>query len=73
MEKKKGFCSRCKKTRILERERVNHILHLLLSIITMGFWVIMWIMITIRHDMWWYCFDCGKKMSSVGFLNKKVF
>ena len=40
----------------LANTKTNHILHLLLSIVTMGFWVIIWILATI---------DTGMKRSSL--------
>ncbi len=36
MEYKSGYCKNCKENRKVERADTNHILHLLLSIITAG-------------------------------------
>jgi len=36
-----------KAKRELEDKKVNHILHLLFSILTMGFWVIVWVLIAL--------------------------
>ncbi|MFZ0545319.1 MAG: hypothetical protein WAM60_07765 [Candidatus Promineifilaceae bacterium] len=39
-EYKAGYCKACGEKRKLARPKVNHILHLLLSLVTAGFWLI---------------------------------
>ena len=45
MKYSSGYCLHCKKQVKIERQTPNHILHLLLSIITGGFWLIVWIIL----------------------------
>ncbi len=55
-----GFCDACNAQRRLIRPRPNHILHLLLTIITAGLWIIVWILCAIRIGGW-RCQVCGRK------------
>ena len=66
MEYKSGFCKKCEQQRKVERPKTNHILHLLLSVITAGIWLIIWIGVSIKFGGW-RCETCGsKKVKSVG-------
>lgn len=53
------FCKICQKQTIHFAEKPNHILHLLLSIITVGIWVPMWILITLMCMFRNECSVCG--------------
>ncbi|MCP4076353.1 MAG: hypothetical protein GY744_09230 [Gammaproteobacteria bacterium] len=65
MEYKSGYCKNCKENRKVERADTNHILHLLLSIITAGLWLIVWLLISVKIGGW-RCSTCGsKKISKV--------
>lgn len=55
-----GYCIACKCARKLERKGTNHILHLLLSILTLGVWLIFWIGNTVKFGGW-SCSSCGSK------------
>lgn len=55
---KSGFCSRCKDQRKVGRKGTSHVLHLLLSIVTMGLWLIIWIGTSIKFGGW-RCETCG--------------
>lgn len=58
MEFKSGFCKRCNAQTKVERKGVNHVLHLLLSVITGGLWLLIWIGTAIRFGGW-RCATCG--------------
>ncbi len=48
---KKAIELKLKQTeRELDGFKVNHILHLILSIVTVGFWIIVWIILTIKTN-----------------------
>jgi hypothetical protein len=53
------FCKICQKQTIHFSEKPNHILHLLLSIITVGIWIPMWIIITLIVMFRNECNLCG--------------
>jgi len=55
-----GFCKVCNKQVMVRRRGTNHILHLLLTIFTAGFWLIIWILCSIKIGGW-RCTQCGSK------------
>lgn len=57
-QRKQGFCKQCDQLRPVTRPGVNHILHLLLSVLTAGLWVIIWILKVIFKGSW-RCESCG--------------
>lgn len=57
MQTKRGYCKECGKNVLLQKEQCNHIFHLLLSIITYGFWALVWI--NIAWSRKWRCPRCG--------------
>lgn len=62
---KSGFCKTCNEPRKVSRPKINHVLHLLLSLVTFGLWAIIWIGISIRVGGW-RCDTCGStKVKSV--------
>lgn len=52
------FCKCCQKQVLAIRPGTNHVLHLLLSLVTMGFWVIIWFLASIKFGGW-RCSQCG--------------
>lgn len=59
-ETRAGYCNDCAERRKLERNGVNHILHLILTLVTFGLWVFIWILAAISKDPW-RCSTCGSK------------
>lgn len=55
-----GHCKHCDRDVMVRRKGTNHILHLLLSIVTVGIWIIMWILLSIKIGGW-RCSICGRK------------
>ncbi len=60
-----GYCKHCDKKVMLQRPGSNHILHLIFSIITLGIWIPIWILISIQIGGW-LCKDCGSPASAGG-------
>ncbi len=60
MEYRPGYCRVCEGNRKLERPRVNHVLHLILSIVTFGIWILVWLLVGVFKQNW-RCADCGSK------------
>ena len=56
-------CSACAKPTLHVAQTPTHVVHLLLSIITAGFWLIVWIFLSIGTPKP-QCTICGKKNSS---------
>jgi hypothetical protein len=78
------FCKVCNKKTIHLAEKPNHILHLLISIISVGIWIPFWILITILCMFQNDCTVCGgtdnpdtikpsKTASSIGYKLGKLF
>ena len=61
VEEASGYCKACNRQRMIRRKGTNHILHLLLTIITCGFWFIIWILSAIKFGGW-RCTQCGRKV-----------
>ncbi len=57
VQEKSGFCEACNKQVMVRRKGTNHLLHLILSILT-GVWIIVWILASIFTDDW-RCSQCG--------------
>lgn len=57
-----SHCAKCDKQVLMERTGTNHILHLLLSFVTLGFWVIIWILSCVKIGGW-KCTICGGQKS----------
>jgi hypothetical protein len=57
-----GFCKSCDRQTMIQRPGTNHILHLILSVLTMGFWVVIWILASVKIGGW-RCGSCGRGVS----------
>ena len=72
IEFKRGYCDDCEELIRAERPGTNHVLHLLLSLITFGFWIIIWIMASIKIGGW-QCPRCGGySISNAKTMAKKL-
>ncbi len=66
IEQKGGYCKNCGRQVVVFRKGTNHILHLLLTIVTGGIWLIVWILTGVKFGGW-RCASCGSsKVSRVG-------
>lgn len=62
METSRKHCYRCGQDVLVTADSTNHILHLLLSIITGGLWLVIWaIAANLPKD--WKCTKCGDSVS----------
>ena len=66
MEVSNGHCNNCNKNVKMVAKPVNHILHLALSFLTAGFWLIVWIIIAVAPNDW-KCDICGNKIPNKVF------
>ncbi len=62
-EEKSSYCKDCDKKVLKKRKGTNHLLHLILSFLTAGIWIIVWILTAIKFGGW-YCSICGSKKVS---------
>jgi len=56
-EEASGYCGQCLKQVAVGRQGINHLPHLLLTLLT-GFWAIFWIR-DARRERTWQCLECG--------------
>jgi DNA-directed RNA polymerase subunit RPC12/RpoP len=55
-----GFCKTCDRKVMIRRRTPNHILHLLLAIVTAGLWIIVWVLVSLQIGGW-RCSQCGTR------------
>lgn len=60
MQQTSKWCKHCKAQVLATRPGTNHILHLLLSIVTCGLWIVIWVLSAIKIGGW-RCTRCGLK------------
>jgi len=59
-EESGGYCKRCNDRVLVRRQATNHILHLVLSVLTGGLWLLVWIASAIKVGGW-RCSRCGSR------------
>lgn len=57
-QRKSGFCRECKKRSVVTRPGTNHVLHLILTVLTLGVWVFIWMLASMKIGGW-RCATCG--------------
>jgi len=59
-ERIRGHCPRCGHQQIFEKNQIHHGVHLFLTIVTCGLWLVSWVSIFIGHQIRpWRCVQCG--------------
>lgn len=56
-EEASGYCGKCLKQVPVGRQRINHVPHAILTLLT-GLWVIFWVR-DARRRREWQCLECG--------------
>jgi len=56
---KSGYCVKCEKVVKIEKEKLNHILHLILTFLSGGIWSLIWGRLAYKNL--WRCSYCGSK------------
>jgi hypothetical protein len=60
MEQWQTYCPNCQKNVLGQRESTNHILHFLITFLTCGLWLLVWILIAHGNGSKpWLCPTCG--------------
>ena len=57
-----GYCRHCNKNVMTQKNTPNHLLHLILSVFTLGLWVIVWLLLILGHIGGSRCTECGHKV-----------
>lgn len=58
-------CKRCDESTVHLRQTPSHLLHLILTIVTFGFWLPVWILLSLGRSSP-QCSECGKKRGPFG-------
>lgn len=58
-----GYCRHCDERVMVRCKTASHVLHLLLSLVTLGFWIPIWFLCSISVAGW-RCPKCGSKAST---------
>ena len=69
LDHKQRFCEFCKRETIFQRPGANHGLHLALTFLTFGLWVLIWVLVALgafRYG-WWMCSRCGGSGRAPGY------
>lgn len=61
-----GWCEKCHRQVMLRRPGANHVLHLILTLVTCGIWSIVWILSSVRIGGW-RCTICGMRARRAAF------
>lgn len=69
LQKKRMFCEEEVRMVLAERQTPNHVLHLLLSVVTAGFWIPVWLLVTVFGSGAYKCPSCGAR--TLGYVPKK--
>jgi len=59
IETTQKFCNQCQRLVPATREGANHILHLLLTLLTCGLWLLIWFGRSFTRIGGWRCTVCG--------------
>ena len=58
-----AYCPVCRRPRRVTRRAVNHLLHFVLSLLTAGFWLVLWFL-AVYASAPWVCSSCGSTVES---------
>jgi hypothetical protein len=58
LEENWGFCPSCQRGVVIRRKGPNHLVHLILSLLTSGLWVIIWLAVSVKPGGW-KCAECA--------------
>jgi hypothetical protein len=57
-----GWCHVCQQQRMMTKPKINHVLHLILTLVTFGLWGLVWLTLgIISANKGFRCAQCGTK------------
>jgi hypothetical protein len=56
------LCHNCREIVVVEKEEVNHVLHMIMSVVTGGLWLLVWALMvfTNNNNNLYKCPSCGR-------------
>ena len=68
-----AFCIHCQEKTLHIKKTPNHVLHLLLTILTAGLWLIVWILVGMSSaSEKWQCSKCGTPITAKDRVEKNA-
>lgn len=61
MDETSKFCRACQRQVLARRPATNHVLHLIMTIITLGMWLPIWLLSSVKFGGW-RCSFCGRSV-----------
>lgn len=59
-------CKKCDRSTMHVQPSTSHLLHLILSVITFGLWIPIWLLLAASHGSQAQCSECGKMKGLFG-------
>ncbi len=59
-------CRKCKKPTLHVGPSTSHVLHLLLTIVTAGVWLVIWLLVGVSNSSQGACSECGRRRGLFG-------
>lgn len=61
MARQSIYCDICRRDKLHERQELNHVFHLLMSVFCCAFWPFVWFTLIAQNDWFepWLCNECG--------------
>lgn len=59
-------CKQCRRMTKHLQPSTSHVFHLLMSIITVGFWVVIWVLVALSNGSQKQCEECGQQKGIFG-------
>ena len=56
------YCAHCQKNVMATGTSPNHLLHFILSLFTLGFWIPVWILVSVGKIGGYRCTQCGSRV-----------
>lgn len=67
VKKERRLCVDENRMVLAERETPNHVLHLLLTVVSLGLWVPVWLVVTLFAPRTFHCPQCGGRCRQLGW------
>ena len=61
-----SFCKKCEKQTLHLQPATSHMLHFLLSLVTFGLWIIVWVLLAASNNSQMTCSACGRARGLFG-------
>lgn len=67
----RGYCPECGRNVLGQRNEPSHLVHLLLSLVTVGVWLPVWFVVSVFPGGW-ICSICGGRLRRAGIVRGRL-